>query len=92
MDAVTRYQCKWCHKDFKTATKHDCKRDPVKRNCFSCANLLGWKESDDGIYVGEGGYLREPNYPDCSAKVDGWDIEMLKRAKYHMACSEWVRQ
>ncbi len=51
MKEVTRYQCQYCKKDFKTSNRHSCKRDPAKRNCYTCQNNKGWEE-DEGIYPG----------------------------------------
>ncbi len=88
MKKVTRYQCEFCKKDFKTPDRHYCKMNPELKNCFTCKHLKGWLESEDGVDVGVG-ILPYPNYPDCAADVDGWDIEEIKGANYNMQCSEW---
>jgi len=33
---VTLYKCQHCKKYFKTANRHDCRRDPDKTNCYTC--------------------------------------------------------
>ena len=48
MKEVTRYQCEFCKKDFKTPDRHQCKKDPALKNCFTCKHLKGWLESDNG--------------------------------------------
>ena len=88
MKKVTRYQCEFCKKDFKTPDRHYCKMNPELKNCFTCKHLKGWLESEDGVDVGVG-ILPYPNYPDRAADVDGWDIEEIKGANYNMQCSEW---
>lgn len=88
MKEVTRYQCEFCKKDFKTPDRHQCKKDPALKNCFTCKHLKGWLESDDGVDVGIG-FIHDPNFPDCAADVDGWNIEDIKSANYNMQCDEW---
>lgn len=36
MKQVTRYQCEWCGKEFKTPDRHKCRWDPCAHNCLSC--------------------------------------------------------
>lgn len=88
MKEVTRYQCEFCKKDFKTPNRHYCKKNPELKNCFTCKHLKGWEESEDnGEYGYE--YYKEPNCPDCAADMDGWDIETIKEVKYDMQCDKW---
>ena len=88
MKEVTRYQCEFCKKDFKTPNRHYCKKNPELKNCFTCKHLKGWEESEDnGEYGYE--YYKEPNYPDCAADMDGWDIETIKEVNYNMQCEKW---
>ena len=88
MKEVTRYQCEFCNKDFRTPDKHYCKKKPELKNCFTCKHLKGWLESTEGTDVGVG-IIPDPNYPDCTADVDGWNIEDIKYANYNMQCSKW---
>ncbi len=83
MRKVTRYQCQFCKKDFKTPDRHYCKKNPELKNCFTCKHLKGWDE--DFVY---GEYTRTP-WPDCAAGVDGWDIETIKEVNYDMQCEKW---
>ena len=85
MKEVTRYQCQFCKKDFKTPNKHHCKFNPKLKNCFTCRHLKGWEEGDE--YPSD--YYREPNYPNCAVGCDGWDIDVIKGCNYNMQCSEW---
>lgn len=87
MKPVTRYQCQYCKKDFKTPDKHYCKFNPVLRNCFTCKHLKGWNEGEQ--YGSEEGYWKEPNEPICNAGVEGWDIEEIKRRNYNLQCDKW---
>ena len=91
MNEVTRYQCEFCKKDFKTPDKHYCKMNPELKNCFTCKHLKGWLESEghEGRVYSESFFIPGPNYPDCAADTDGWDIEDIKRANYNMQCSSW---
>lgn len=43
---VLRYQCEFCKQEFRTPNRHNCKMNPVFKNCFTCENLKGWLESD----------------------------------------------
>lgn len=87
MKEVTRYECQYCKKDFKTPNRHECKFNPVLKNCFTCKYLKCW---DDGEDYSEGyDYNREPNFPNCVAGVDGWDIENIKQCGYNMQCDKW---
>lgn len=88
MKEVTRYQCEFCKKDFRTPDKHKCKKNPELKNCFTCKNSKGWLESTEGTDVGVG-IIPDPNYPDCAADVDGWDIESIKSVNYNMQCEKW---
>lgn len=83
MKKVTRYQCQFCKKDFKTPDKHHCKFNPELRNCFTCKHLKGWIDGEE--YPGD--YYREPNYPDCNVDIDGWDIGVIKGCNYNMQCN-----
>lgn len=91
MKKVTRYQCGFCKKDFKTPDRHYCKFDPELKNCFTCKHLKGWHEGEI-VNVGFGPYNgpSEPNYPDCAVDCDGWDIEAIKGCNYNMQCSGWA--
>jgi len=88
MKKIEVYECEYCKKLFRTPNRHDCKFNPAKRNCFSCGNLKGWLESVDGVDTGMG-ILRDPNFPDCEAGIDGWDIEDIKSVNYNMQCEGW---
>ena len=88
MEKVTRYQCKFCKKDFKTPDRHYCKFNPELKNCFTCKNLRGWNEGQQ--YGQEEGWFREPNTPDCVVDEGGhWDIEEIKSKEYNMQCERW---
>lgn len=91
MKKVTRYQCQFCKKDFKTPDRHQCKKDPKLKNCFTCRNLKGWLGRD--YEVGDLA-LQYPPYPDCAAGTEdpeegGWDIGQMKNQGYNMQCSKW---
>lgn len=87
MKEVTRYQCQYCKKDFKTPDKHHCKFNPELKNCFTCKHLKDWIEGESYSWGWEHG--REPNYPDCDVGCDGWDIEVIKGCNYNMQCEAW---
>lgn len=85
MKEVTRYQCKFCKKDFKTPDRHYCKFNPELKNCFTCKNLKEWSEGDR--------YDFQSNYPDCTKGYDdydgSWTIESIKQVHYNMQCNAW---
>lgn len=83
MKEVTRYECQFCKKDFKTPNKHHCKFNLDLKNCFTCKHLKGWEDGD------RNGCYSEPNYPDCTMGVDGADIEIIKDCGYDMQCGKW---
>ena len=86
MKAVTRYQCKFCKKDFKTPDRHHCKMNPALKNCFTCKYLKGW--DSDNIYDE---YTMMP-YPDCVADIDAmndWTLDSIKSIDYDMQCEMW---
>ncbi|SCG82692.1 hypothetical protein DW1_1119 [Proteiniborus sp. DW1] len=90
MKEVTRYQCQFCKKDFKTPDRHQCKFNPELKNCFTCKNLKGWNEGEEYSF-GEW-YGREPNIPDCVAippDMQDWNIESIKNTNYNMQCEKW---
>ena len=40
MKEVTRYQCQYCKKDYKTPFRHRCRHNPDLKNCYSCEHWL----------------------------------------------------
>ena len=91
MKEVTRYQCEFCKKDFRTPDKHYCKKNPELKNCFTCKNARGWHKGET-VNVGFGpfdGPYEQP-YPDCIVgEGENWDIETIKEVKYDMQCDKW---
>lgn len=86
MKEVTRYECQFCKKDFKTPNRHECKFNPELKNCFTCKYLKGWVEGEKDYHHG----YWNPNYPDCDVNEgDHWDIEQIKDNKYDMQCESW---
>lgn len=84
------YECPHCKQLFRTPDKHDCKKDPIKKNCFTCKYSKGWNEGrivDVGFGPYDGPYA--PSYPEC---VCGYDygsctnIEEIKSNGYNMQC------
>ena len=88
MKPLTVYECEYCKKLFRTPNRHHCKFNPALKNCFTCKHCKGWKESTDSIDVGIG-FLYGPNYPDCGAGWDGWDITAIQQVGYNMQCEGW---
>lgn len=85
MKEVTRYECRFCKKDFKTPNKHQCKFRPELKNCFTCKHLKGWES--DYLYDN---YIKIP-FPDCAEGCDGWDLEIIKGSEYDMQCEKWEK-
>lgn len=90
MKKVTRYQCQFCKKDFKTPNRHHCKFNPELKNCFTCKHLKGWHEGEI-IDVGFGPYNGpyEPPYPDCNIEACVGDLEEIKAMNYNVQCEWW---
>ncbi|MDI6789940.1 MAG: hypothetical protein QME44_04530 [Thermodesulfobacteriota bacterium] len=79
MKPLTVYECEWCKKLFRTPDRHQCKKNPALKNCFSCKHLRGWDE-----------YKPEPPAPDCAAGCcEDWDIDNIKWRNYDMQCEGW---
>lgn len=51
---LTVWECEHCKKLFKTPNRHDCKKDPAKKNCFSCKWLNGWNDPETIDYIDVG--------------------------------------
>lgn len=86
MKAVTRYQCEHCGKDFKTPNKHQCKKNPELKNCFSCKHWDSWYDGEQDEYY------RTPRVPVCMADDPDpteCDIESMKINFYNLQCSSW---
>ena len=85
MKAITVYECEYCKKLFRTSNRHQCKKNPVLKNCFSCKHLKGWQdgEKDDRQY--------NPPYPACEVEDcnNDWDLELIKECNYDMQCENW---
>lgn len=81
MEKVTMYRCRWCGKNFKTPSRHDCRFDPGHRNCLSCKFRGAFVKGDDGGYVGFGhiedavpdGFMCEKDTdPEVGKPGQGW--------------------
>lgn len=77
MERITAYKCANCDKIFRTK-RHDCKHDPEKKNCFTCANSRGFQS-----------YNHERPAISCKAEHD-WDLEDLKHKSYKLDCEDYV--
>ena len=91
MKQVIRYQCPHCKKEFKTADRHYCKKNPELKNCFSCKHLTGWEPYDDDT-----GHCYGPPSPICDSKSEdahfdseSWDLRIMQQEKYNMQCPGW---
>jgi len=84
MKKVTRYQCEFCGKEFRTPDRHECKKNPTLKNCFSCKLLRGWHEERYDTWI--------EIYPDCEKGMDGWTLEDIKSANYNMRCEFWEEE
>ena len=66
MKQVIRYECPFCKKIFKTPNRHNCKRNPIHRNCFTCGKLEKF-DFDKGQFDPEGRCEIAPSVmPECS--------------------------
>lgn len=88
---VTRFVCNFCKQDFRTDTKHNCKRDPVKRNCFSCKHNKGWLEAD--LEPDYSDYAQEAHdvakvFSDCKMEHEVSALEIY-RIGHYLNCPDW---
>lgn len=79
---VKRYNCSFCHKDFKTPNKHKCKFDPVLKNCFTCENFEEWELNFDTGYGGD-------EWDVICAKGNEYTLADVKQDGYNLQCEEW---
>lgn len=89
------YECPHCKKLFKNFDRHDCKKNPKLKNCFSCKWRYGWKEPEeiDCIDVGIGcipviEILPDCKNPDNEKRSYGQEAELdqLKQNDYDLQC------
>lgn len=57
-EKITMFQCKYCGKRYLT-TRHQCKFDKEKHNCFSCQYMTGIQETNKKIFMGDNWYEEE---------------------------------
>lgn len=90
MKQVIRYQCQFCKQEFKTPNRHNCKRDPKYKNCFSCKNNKGWESEE--FCVGEG-YYELVIYPDCKFNSEENEItaSLIHQIDFDLQC-EYYKQ
>jgi len=89
---VTRYICLYCNKEFKTASRHDCKRDPDKKNCFTCRHNKEWYREDTENGYSEGGYYTIPVWQVDCAKERECTAPELSRVGYKLNCPDWEQK
>lgn len=81
MKEVIRYKCEFCKQEFKTPNRHNCKRDPLKKNCYTCQNNKGWYEHEE--FIGEG-YSSRTLQPECD--YSDTDAPYLAMIRYDLQC------
>ena len=95
MKKVTMYECEHCGQYFKTPDRHKCKKDPKKRNCFSCKwHKQEWTQYETIDYVDVGvGMIptQQAPYPICykisEIEMEGHcDLDILKDCNYNLQC------
>ena len=68
MQAITMYECPYCKKIFKTPDKHNCKRHPDKKNCFSCKHSEYYEHEVEDIID-----VMYHNKPRWTLDCPGWE-------------------
>lgn len=96
-ETVTRYVCRFCSREFKTPTRHQCKYNPKFKNCFSCANSteIHWID-DTGRVIAEQ-EAAELNFIGCNKVFSctcGGDEKMrsitkLSARQWNSDCRMW---
>ena len=94
MKTITVYECPYCKKLFRTPDKHNCKRDPEKKNCFSCSHLQRFADDCQQATYDEPGY-RNCN-PVCwysehyeRETEDIIDFMYHKNPRWSLDCPSW---
>lgn len=85
MKALTVYECEHCKQLFRTPNRHQCKKNPALKNCWTCKNFKGLIVSDDN---GDG-YYRPIFYVDCKHNNYDLDLEQIKQDDYNLQCEHW---
>lgn len=87
--AVTRFVCNFCKKDFKTDTRHSCKRDPEHKNCYTCKHNTGWTEEEHESNHPDYLSLNEPYiFVDCAKGNEMSALEISEKG-YRLNCTDW---
>lgn len=93
MKEITMYKCEYCEKLFKTI-KHNCKKDPKLKNCFSCKHLDHFEDKH------EMGSCGDPSYRKCNPVCghsdnyeketeDIIDVMYHNKPKWNLECEGW---
>lgn len=80
LNKIIMYRCSFCGKEFRTANKHKCKKDPSLKNCFSCKHHNGWEE------------IRTEMFPEIIVqceKDNEYYLEDVKQSNYSLQCDDW---
>ena len=79
---VTRFQCIYCGKEFKTM-RHKCRFHPMQKNCLSCAHNCGVNSI---LVPGDGNYEEATHVKifECTKEV-----ELVHRILPEMAMKNW---
>ena len=84
MKRLIRYQCEYCKKLFATPDRHNCKYNPLHKNCYTCANNKGFfKEEDSDGFSRIYRYCVECDFSD-------YDAQDLSREKYNIQCEYYT--
>ena len=86
---VNRYICFNCKKEFKTATRHNCKRDPDKKNCYTCKHNNGWNEIDVEHEYDCFGYDVHKEWSVDCARENEHTAPDLASMNYELNCPDW---
>lgn len=80
--AVKAFKCLYCGKLFRT-TRHDCKFDPAKTNCFTCKHYAGFNEPE---FVDD---YHKDVCVNCNADGNALFLNELKSSGYKLNCDEY---
>lgn len=89
---IKMYECKFCHKLFKTNTKHSCKWNPEKQNCLTCAHCTGFVKGQGRIFGHNLGFVDyDPSYFKCDMDMSGYnDLDELAQSGWKSYCKGYV--
>lgn len=83
MKEITAYECEYCKQLYRTPHRHECKKNPAKKNCFSCKHSKSY-----GFYYE---HELKDAYCDCdiNGQMEDYALSDVKLMNYKMDCDDY---